>query len=291
MRLAQIARKLNIKSTEVVTFIEQNFQVEIPNTPNTKIPDEYIDEILQQFAPKIIERVHTEEIISSENLNLQEQNNEIEEITSEFIEDRLKDEDKLQTENIIPGKDLDKSSIQSPEEKPSEEAIELHLKDGVIKAPKIEIEGVKVVGKIELPSDKVVQKRGDSDFHEDDVLIAEDQNSEVLATQKETSQTKSEKPKTKKPQQKPKKTNSLSYEEEISKSQQAYKEELRKKRAIEKEKRTKNYELLMQKQAPRKPKKKSKRKAIIENTEVQIQQKKEEAPKSLWKKFIYWLNH
>src|SRR5690554_8072650 len=52
MRLAQIARKLKVKSTKIVDFIEHKFEIQIPHAPNTKIPDEYIDDILVHFTPE-----------------------------------------------------------------------------------------------------------------------------------------------------------------------------------------------------------------------------------------------
>ena len=47
-----------------------------------------------------------------------------------------------------------KDSNESTEES-SEETVQLNIQDGVIRAPKVEIEGVKVIGKIDLPEKPV----------------------------------------------------------------------------------------------------------------------------------------
>ena len=49
MRLAQLSRKLNIKPSEIVSFIEENFNEKIENDRNTKISSDFTTEIINHF--------------------------------------------------------------------------------------------------------------------------------------------------------------------------------------------------------------------------------------------------
>src|SRR5690554_1541047 len=132
MRLAQIARKLKVKSTEVVAFIEQKFEVQIPHAPYTKIPDEFVGKIIKHFAPTETE------------------NHVIEETEKEVLPSKeLKEEETIQTQEELT-KESDVESVleakkeihdESHPEESTQETVELNIEDGVIKAPKVEVEG------------------------------------------------------------------------------------------------------------------------------------------------------
>ncbi|MBW6483410.1 MAG: hypothetical protein K0B10_10170 [Vicingaceae bacterium] len=52
MRLGQLARKINTKTSQIVSFLEKEKNVILNIHPNSKIPDAFIDEIILHFQPK-----------------------------------------------------------------------------------------------------------------------------------------------------------------------------------------------------------------------------------------------
>ena len=120
MRLGQLARKLALKPIEIVGFLaKQNIMIE--DGGNTKLEDGHVALILQKFAPKHLE------------------------------EPRPKAQPTIQSPGtpIIVENDVVVTEVQiSASETSEEEIIE------VIKAPKVELSGLKVLGKIELPEPK-----------------------------------------------------------------------------------------------------------------------------------------
>lgn len=115
MRLGQLARQLSIKPDEIVNFLSsQKIAIDIGN--NARIDDSYVELILQRFAAD--DDTIKEEIIRQPELSDAEQ-------------------EPLVSEEITPGPESAGETI--PE---------------VIKAPKIELPGLRVLGKIELPEKK-----------------------------------------------------------------------------------------------------------------------------------------
>src|SRR5690554_1318158 len=137
MRLAQIARKLKVKTSEVVAFVDQKFEEQIVHAPNTKIPDAYVNDIIEHFTS--VEEVKSEIKTSPEPAIIEDPKDEI--VDKEEIHETIEETDA--------NEQLEVESIDE-----SEETHELNIEDGVIKAPKAEVKGVKVIGKIELPGDK-----------------------------------------------------------------------------------------------------------------------------------------
>ena len=91
MRLGQLARKLSIKTTEILSFIEEKEGPEISNHPNSKVPDEFVDDILEHFTPSPVEEI--QKIIDSTD-----EAPKVEEVT-ESVEE-------IEEENIISKEDL-----------------------------------------------------------------------------------------------------------------------------------------------------------------------------------------
>ena len=115
-----MARKLALKPIEIVGFLaKQNIIIE--DGGNTKLEDDHVELILKKFAPEHLEepRPKLEPIIQSS-------------ATPVIIEN-----DPVVTEVQFPSNNVNE-----------EETIEL------IKAPKVELSGLKVLGKIELPEPK-----------------------------------------------------------------------------------------------------------------------------------------
>ena len=140
MRLGQIKRIYGIEAAKVVSFLSEK-NVEISKHPNSKVTDEQLLWVLDEFKSETPEVKVKEK--SAEG--------KIAEVKQESIEDKpykteKKTEPKLGEIIEIP-KEKKTKKKEVPSEK-NEGEIE------VIRAPKIEIEGVKVLGKIDLPEPK-----------------------------------------------------------------------------------------------------------------------------------------
>ncbi len=115
MRLGQLARQLSIKTDEIVNFLgTQGITIDSGN--NARIDDSYIEMILQRFAPG--------------NENLKQLISEQPEVPE------------VEAETPIAAQDI-----------PAHESLEESLPE-LIKAPKVELPGLRVLGKIELPEKK-----------------------------------------------------------------------------------------------------------------------------------------
>jgi len=213
MRLGQLARKLNIKPNQIVSFLKKEHSISVDESLNSKIEDNILELVMTEFKvdtpAKIIQRAPKpadliEPIIETESIEIDESieekidiedliNSVTEEVANEIFEDEAIDEavdnivvdelkitkaeddaideavdniviDELQmtpseierlkdpesTEEIIERIEntTDESLIAYDEDG---EPIQLTVIDGVIKAPKKELEGFKVIGKIDLP--------------------------------------------------------------------------------------------------------------------------------------------
>lgn len=278
MRLAQIARKLNTTPNVIIKFIEQNFEVKIPSAPNTKIPDEYVPRILQYFSPDTTED-HVAKPEETIPINDDLESKEVREETTHSAEENITIINKEDETN-----ETDSVKEEAPEE--VEEVKDLNIEDGVIKAPKVKVHGIKVIDKIELPSKP--QKESVEIEVKDNIEDATEDNAS-----KEQSKPKSQKKEKHKPS--PKKSNSLSYQEEIQKIQNEYEKELKKRQEKEKQKKKANYERLMRERVKAKQKNDSNEnrtkvnlKKDSDQTTVIEQTRKES--KTTWGKFIKWLN-
>lgn len=131
MRLGQLARKLGIRPTEIVEFLGTN-QIQIDDGSNTRLADEHVVLVTRQFAPA--KGADTVEVRSDMN-----------ETSSDAEPER--------TIGAEIGTDVapDETFDDKPATKPDQ--VE------VIKAPKIELAGLKVLGKVELPEPKKAENR------------------------------------------------------------------------------------------------------------------------------------
>ena len=163
MRLGQLARKLDIKVNQIVDFLEKEHKVSLESDLNSKIEGENLDFVLEKFKPEIEEveikteidtpidevpevKIETEEIIEQETTP---EVIDIKKIEEPIVEQPIEVE-KIIEEHITEKTEDEKLIVESEDG----EEIELHVVDGVIKAPKKELSGFKVVGKIELEQPK-----------------------------------------------------------------------------------------------------------------------------------------
>lgn len=199
MRLGQLARKLKVDSSTIVKFLAKN-DIIIENAPNVKIEDDKLNLTLAHFEVKDVvntsdkpaeEIVEVKEPVVSPSpteidpIDLSEKNEEepVSFVEQEVITKSNTEEEDLTSsleEKTIPltsdnaaQNEEDEMEIENLE---SDEEITLNEVDGVIRAPKVKLDGIKVVGKIDLPEpkQKEVEKKELTD--KDDRTVIEEQN-------------------------------------------------------------------------------------------------------------------
>jgi hypothetical protein len=249
MRLAQLARKLSLKQSEIVEFLAQH-SIEIEDTVNTKVEDGHVQLIIEKLAPHLqlaiaeeLARPEPEEIVEEPALNV-----EAVVVNAEAVEEPAK--------------------IETPE--PAIDATQDTTE--VIRAPKIELTGLKVLGKIELPEKKKKEN------------TVTEEAAETVATEGEKKTTHRERTakSDRKPKQQPRSSrNPLAEAREREKIEAE--EKRRQEIARKKEMRTQNY---LKKVQVKTPVKRAKPEAT---TSPKFQKVKKEEPKTLWGKFVKWL--
>jgi hypothetical protein len=239
MRLGQLARKLEIRPIDIVDFLaKQNITIE--DGTNTKIEDEHTALVFQHFAPtmSLMEATSTDVQPTSQQVPLPP------------------------TEELVLPENNTPAAPTRFETAPQSEVPE------VIKASKIELSGLKIVGKIDLPEPKN--------------KLPEDTAEKPAIPSEEPKEARREK-------QKPNGSRSrrsfqnpiaLQREQEALEAQKKREEELRR----QKEKRTQNYLKKVKTPQPTKA-----AKFIKEQTEQMSATELAEPPKTWWGKFIKWL--
>lgn len=135
MRLAQLARKLDVRPADITAFLERN-NITVGNGLNFRLDDQMVALVQEQFGQAPDTAGTTEQDI-------------------EPIKELPEAEDKPSVVQEA-GHDMEVIEIEVPEE-----GIEL------IKAPKVELPGLRVVGKIDLPEPKPkVQEANDSSIED-----------------------------------------------------------------------------------------------------------------------------
>jgi hypothetical protein len=249
MRLGQLARKLSLRPSEITEFLAAR-NILIEEGSNTKIDDDHASLIIQHFAPDMQNTVDPDVSAQEEPVAIP--------TNSILKETEILPEKQLETE-------MPETSTEALEEKPE-----------VIKAPKVELSGLKVLGKIELPDPK---KKSLETASEENVG-GEPAKVEEPA-KKEVSERKSTSPRKETRGQKSSK-NPIAFERE----REAL--EARKKREAEaerqKERRTQNYLKKVKTAQPTKA-----TKIVTEETEQMSAAELEEPPKTWWGRLVRWL--
>jgi hypothetical protein len=233
MRLGQLARKLELRPAEIIEFLATK-NIVIEDDANAKVEDNYVALVLRQFAPDM----------------------EIENSPAVDAPATSTPDEPIPEVNLID----ENPAALIPESEPLPDRIE------VIKAPKVELSGLKVLGKIDLPDTKKKQAE------------APEENSETEQSREFNRERKS--PGYKKTQRPPKNPIALQREREALASQQKREEELQ----LKKEKRTQNYLRKVKSHQPTKA-----AKLHREEAEEMSAAELAEPPKTLWGKFIKWL--
>jgi hypothetical protein len=182
MRLAQIARKVKTKPAEIRAFLKDKFELELDKDPNIKLEDDHVNAVLEAFVieeviveeAKVTETVEVEEEIeidSSIDTDLASLKEAAEEVITSIESVEAPEEKAVETEEIAaaaieetPVIVAEKANLKTVGIKHSEEKEETVVEDNpaafialavdqnadLIKAEIEKLEGLKVVGKIEL---------------------------------------------------------------------------------------------------------------------------------------------
>jgi hypothetical protein len=126
MRLGQLSRKLGISTSQIISFLASK-DIAIGEDSNTKIEDEHAQWVTQKYAPELVEAVAV--TISEEKAQ-----------SVEAIEHPMP----VKVVEPTPSAEMDNESPLTETEQLPE----------IIKAQKIELSGLKVLGKIDIPEKK-----------------------------------------------------------------------------------------------------------------------------------------
>ena len=235
MRLGQLARKLELRPAEIVEFLATK-SILIEDDVNSKVEENYVAVVFRQFAP----------------------HKEVENIPDADIPTVSAQED---VQNDVKAPD----EIITPTETSADE-VQLERNE-VIKAAKVELSGLKVLGKIELPETK--KKQADTPQENSE---AERPLQEFKGEKRSQNYKKAQRP--------AKNPIALQREREALAAQKKREEELE----LKKERRTQNYLKKVKAHQPTKA-----AKLIREETEEMSAAELTEPPKTLWGKFLKWL--
>lgn len=147
MRLGQLSRKVNVKPTEILSYLKNEFDVELGTHLNTKVEDQLADKVIQKFAAPVIVK---EEVPAKEMTPPIADDSKIEEpVAEELVAEFQASESETLAE---PETEETPDPIEIKEFEPNQEVdAETIQNAALIKAPKVELTGPKVIGKIELP--------------------------------------------------------------------------------------------------------------------------------------------
>ena len=134
MRLAQLARKLSVRPSEIVDLLAQD-QVFFEDGTNAKLNDDQVKRVVLHVAPERMSEIMLVQI---------NETNEINELDS-------------QPEAIVEPINEVKAETIPEDIKPT---IDTELPE-TIRVPKVELAGLKVLGKIELPQPKAKEEAKD----------------------------------------------------------------------------------------------------------------------------------
>lgn len=122
MRLGQLARKLSLRPAQIIEFLAlQNIQIE--DSSNARIEDSHVLLVVQKFAPESLEKI-------------------------------VEEADEVEVIEEIPPIENNQSVVEEPVPQVQSEETKVVDEVEVIRVPKIELSGLKVLGKIELPEPK-----------------------------------------------------------------------------------------------------------------------------------------
>ncbi len=139
MRLGQLARRLSLRTTQLVEFLAKS-GIQIDPSSNTRLEDGHVEIIIQHYAPGSLDKIENEP-------------DEIEELPP--------------VEEIV--QPVNEPVIISPGTDENKTAAEIEI----IRVQKIELSGLKVLGKIELPDIKKKESLVEQTEEVQELIVAE----------------------------------------------------------------------------------------------------------------------
>ncbi|HMG92386.1 MAG TPA: hypothetical protein VK589_20150 [Chryseolinea sp.] len=257
MRLGQLARKLALRPADIAEFLGEN-NIRIAEGANARLETDHVNLIMKRYVPGWIETPEVEpereEEVIPITIGITESKNE------PLISPELETEEQSQ-----PAADSVQVQVQADD---TDDTVE------VIRAPKIELSGLKVVGKIDLPE----QKKKEEEPKEESA-VSDDAKPEV--EKRERREIKRQFDGNKRHHQRPEKNPiALQREREEKETQKKRQEQI----ARDKEKRTQKY---LQNYKPAPTTKAAK--VLREDTMEMTAQELVEPPKTILGKFLRWL--
>jgi hypothetical protein len=238
MRLGQLARKLAVRPADIAEFLAQN-NIQLAASTNVRLEKEQVALIMKRFVPGWVE-------------------SPMEEVEEKTVVNEIAPESPV-SEQLPVIEVTEDTELQSSPPETNE----------VIRAPKVELSGLKVVGKIELPEPK----------KKEEPLKEEDTPSENGTTERREGRRNFD-TNQKRPQRPQKNPIAIQREKEAKEAQR----KLQEKQALEKEKRTQKYLRNYKPTAPTKAAKLVKEE-LVEMTAQELG----EPPKTLFGKILRWL--
>ncbi len=255
MRLGQLARKLALRPSQIVDYLA-TLQVSPEEGSNTRLSDEVTEQVVLHFAPERINEILNREEKSPEPVT-----------TSAPVEEPLVDT-RMEEEEVRV------EAVQSPVIEDSEE------KPEVIKAVKVELTGLKVLGKIELPEPK--KKSAPVSESGEEVAVAK---SEIPVTDKKAAKTEHKEKLSKRRENYTQRPTRNPVAEQRERKAREEEEKRKAKAEREKEKRAQYYFQRVKTGQPTKAVK-----IVSEPTETFELKEVKPAPKTWLGKFLRWLN-
>jgi hypothetical protein len=255
MRLGQLARKLALRPSQIVDYLA-TIQVFPDEGSNARLSDEDTGRIIMHFAPDRFSEILTKE----------------EKIPEPATDSAPLEEPAIETRAVEVAEthqEVQRVAVDTMEEKPE-----------VIKAPKVELTGLKVLGKIELPETKKKVVPASESVEE---VVAE--NNEPLVTANKLAKTDPKEKRSKRREIQPQRSDRNPIAEQRERKAREEEEKRKAKAEREKEKRTQYYLQRVKTGQPTKAVK------IIEEPTENFELKEvKPAPKTWLGKFLRWLN-
>lgn len=142
MRLGQLARKLSLRPSQLVDFLAAN-NIASEEGSNTRLADAHTELIVRHFAPESLEEIMkptVEETSQPEMVPAMVESTQIEEPVQEYPD-----------------------KIEEVEASIEEKSDDIQPEPEVIRVQKIELSGLKVLGKIDLPEPKKKESKTEVD--------------------------------------------------------------------------------------------------------------------------------
>jgi hypothetical protein len=254
MRLGQLSRKLSVRQAEIVAFLASKGAV-VEDSATARIDDELTRAAIAHFAPEMkIDEPLPDEVIENKN--------EMPVIPQEQIpavDVQAETLDGTETEAVA-----EKTDETNPDETKSVTA--------VIKAAKVELQGLKVVGKIELPESKKKESTPPGENENGDEKTGKPERRDRSEVKTQTANKGS----STRPRKNPV---TLKREREMREAEERRNADLER----EKEKRTQFY-LRRVKTAPP-----SRKISLVDEPLNELKDEAPDEPRTLWGKFVKWL--